>query len=210
MKKKILITIIAVLLILLIPIPVRLKDGGSIRFKAVVYSITKLHELSPQGSTQSYIEGIKIEIFGKEIYRKTNEGENIAANDPFSLVPLDSFADICEWSDTIVKAKYIKRESLNEYTDIFVFKVEEDFIGNVDEKRIHVYEEKENSFIQGKSYYIFMESNRNNIYPHVVYARTYANLLVGEIGKGDSQQYTFYNGVSFGLDKVDDRSKIQE
>ena len=73
MKKKILIAILVVLLILLIPIPGRLKDGGSVRFKSFVYSVTKLHELSPEGSTHPYIEGIEIEIFGKEIYRKTNE-----------------------------------------------------------------------------------------------------------------------------------------
>ena len=71
-KKTIMIVIIIVLVILLTPIPMKLKDGGSIKYRAWVYSITKLHELSPEGSTKPYIEGIEIEIFGKDIYRKTN------------------------------------------------------------------------------------------------------------------------------------------
>ena len=156
------------------------------------------------------IMGISIVAVLIHFSNKEEPVENIATNEPFLSVPIDSFDDICERSDTIVKAKYIKREKFDGYTDIFVFKVEEDYIGNVDEKQIHVYEEKANSFIQGKSYYLFMSSVRNNIYPHVVYARTYANLLVGESGAGDSQQYTFYNGVSFGLDKVGDISKYIE
>ena len=154
--------------------------------------------------------GISVIAVLMHFFNKEEQVENVATNEPFTFVPIDSFGDICEWSDTIVKAKYIKRENFDGYTDIFVFKVEEDYIGNVDEKRIHVYEEKANSFIQGKSYYLFMSSFRNNIYPHVVYTRTNANFLVGEIGKGDASQYTFYNGTSLGLDKVGDVSKYIE
>jgi hypothetical protein len=36
------IIIILLLLILLFPIPMRLKDGGSIRFQALLYSVTKV------------------------------------------------------------------------------------------------------------------------------------------------------------------------
>jgi len=154
--------------------------------------------------------GISVIAVLMHFFNKEEQVENVATNEPFTFVPIDSFGDICEWSDTIVKAKYIKRENFDGYTDIFVFKVEEDYIGNVDEKRIHVYEEKANSFIQGKSYYLFMSSFRNNIYPHVVYTRTKANFLVGEIGKGNARQYTFYNGASWGLDKVGDISKYIE
>ena len=141
---------------------------------------------------------------------KEDQVEAVGYDDTFYAVNIDSFEEMCEWSDTIVKAKYIRRESFNEYTDIFVFKPEEDFIGNVDEKRIHVYEVKDSSFIEGKSYYLFMASFRSPLYPHVSYARTRINFLVGEVGKGDSRQYTFYNDYSLGLDKVDDISKYIE
>lgn len=41
-------------------------------------------------------------IFKKEI-------EYIPHDDSMLSVSLDTFSDICEWSDTIVKAKYIRR-----------------------------------------------------------------------------------------------------
>ena len=45
-SKKIWILIIVIIaLILLFPIPMRLKDGGSIRFQAALYSVTKYHKL---------------------------------------------------------------------------------------------------------------------------------------------------------------------
>lgn len=34
-----------VLLILLIPIPSRYKDGGSVRYRALLYDVTKYHQL---------------------------------------------------------------------------------------------------------------------------------------------------------------------
>lgn len=120
---------------------------------------------------------------------------------------LESFEDICESSDTIVKAKYIKRDKFDLNRDIFIFEVEEDFIGNVDEKQIHVYETKESSFIKGKSYYLCLSSFRSPYYPHVLYTQTWNSLRVGEIEKGDSIQYTFCYDYTLGLDKVDDISK---
>ena len=72
-NKKILITIIVVIaLILLFPIPMRLKDGGSIRFQAVLYSITKYHQLNHE-SESGYVDGIGIEILGVELVNTTNE-----------------------------------------------------------------------------------------------------------------------------------------
>ena len=77
--------------------------------------------------------GISAVVVLMHFLNKEEQVENVATNEPFTSVPIDSFGDICEWSDTIVKAKYIKRENFDGYTDIFVFKVEEDYIGNVDE-----------------------------------------------------------------------------
>lgn len=63
-NKKILIIIIA--LILLFPIPMRLKDGGSIKFQAALYSITKYHKLNHETET-GYVDGIGVKILGVEI-----------------------------------------------------------------------------------------------------------------------------------------------
>ena len=66
-SKKICIVIIVIIaLILLIPIPMRLKDGGSVRFQALLYSVTKYHQLNHQVEN-GYIDGIGIEILGMEI-----------------------------------------------------------------------------------------------------------------------------------------------
>ena len=153
---------------------------------------------------------IGIAAFLMNFLNKGEQVEFVGYEEYFPLFEIDSFEEVCEWSDTIVKAKYIKRESFDNEKDIFVFKLEDDYIGNVDEKRIHVYEVKESSFIRGKSYYLFMSSFRSPIYPHVSYARTEANFLVGETKNGDSDQYTFYKDRSWGLDKVGDISKYIE
>ncbi len=75
-KKSIVILIIIIGLILLVPIPMKLKDGGSIEFKAILYTITKYHRLTVEedGETQ-YIDGIGIEILGMEVYNNTDKSE---------------------------------------------------------------------------------------------------------------------------------------
>ena len=69
-KKKVLIAvIIAIGLVLLFPIPQRLKDGGSIRYAALLYQITDVHRINPDiESEQPYLEGIEIEILGAKVF----------------------------------------------------------------------------------------------------------------------------------------------
>lgn len=74
-KKLIIVSIIIIALILLIPIPMKLKDGGSIEFKAILYKITKYHRLSSTEEDVKYIDGIAIEILGKEIYNNTTKSD---------------------------------------------------------------------------------------------------------------------------------------
>lgn len=85
-KKKILIiAIIILLVILLFPIPMKLKDGGSIEFKSLLYSITKYHKLAREGENTEirYIDGIGIKILGKEIYNSTKEKLSNTLQDSF-------------------------------------------------------------------------------------------------------------------------------
>ena len=53
----------------------KLKDGGSIEFKAILYKITKYHRLSSIEEDVKYIDGIAIEILGKEIYNNTTKSD---------------------------------------------------------------------------------------------------------------------------------------
>lgn len=76
MKKKALgiIAIIVVLVILLTPIRMNLKDGGSVRYKSLVYEVTKIHQLAPEvEGVKPYIDGFEIKILGMTVYRETNE-----------------------------------------------------------------------------------------------------------------------------------------
>ena len=71
MKKIIIITICVLLaIVLLVPIPLRLKDGGTVVYRAVLYSIEDVHRLD-HNSESGYIEGIVINILGFEIYNNT-------------------------------------------------------------------------------------------------------------------------------------------
>lgn len=79
MKKKffVVIAIIVVLVILLTPVRMNLKDGGSVRYKALVYEVTKIHRLAPEvDGVKPYIDGFEIKIFGMTVYRETNELTN--------------------------------------------------------------------------------------------------------------------------------------
>ena len=66
MPKKYLILIIILLVILLFPIKTRLKDGGTVEYKALTYKISKVHRLISLESNSTYTTGLIIEIFGKK------------------------------------------------------------------------------------------------------------------------------------------------
>ena len=72
MKKKVIIAmIIVVLFIFLIPIPIKLKDGGTIEYKALLYKVSRGHSLDlveEMENNKNYNEGIIVEILGFEIY----------------------------------------------------------------------------------------------------------------------------------------------
>lgn len=72
-KKSILIVIVIIAFILLFPIPMKLKDGGTTEYKALLYQITDYHKLAPMDSEIKYIEGIKIEILGMEIFNNVKQ-----------------------------------------------------------------------------------------------------------------------------------------
>jgi hypothetical protein len=69
MKKKLfIITIFITVLLLLFPIPVHYKDGGTVKYQAVLYSITNYHALR---GVDGYNTGIEIKIFGITVYDNT-------------------------------------------------------------------------------------------------------------------------------------------
>ncbi len=69
MKKKVImaIMIIVILLVLFVPIPMYLNDGGTVEYKALTYKISKVHRIV-EDLENSYEEGIIIEVLGIELY----------------------------------------------------------------------------------------------------------------------------------------------
>lgn len=49
----------------------RLKDGGSIRFKSLLYSVTKINRLNEDINSEN-IKGWEVEILNMKIYSNIN------------------------------------------------------------------------------------------------------------------------------------------
>lgn len=71
-KKKIISTTVLVVLILAIPIPIRYKDGGSIKYKAILYEAMKYHQIC-LNLDSGYKDGWSIKILGMEIYNSVED-----------------------------------------------------------------------------------------------------------------------------------------
>ncbi len=73
MKKAFIIILILVALILLFPIREQAKDGGSVRYNAILYDVYKVHCLYGGPDTgMLYVEGIIVEFLGHQVYNNTN------------------------------------------------------------------------------------------------------------------------------------------
>ena len=70
MKKRILIVISVLLaIILLIPIPFDVDDGGTVVYDAILYKVENVHAINPDiDSEQDFLEGLRIYFFGFEIF----------------------------------------------------------------------------------------------------------------------------------------------
>lgn len=73
MKKKtiIIVCVIVAVLVLLVPIPMHLKDGGSVKYSALLYSVTDVHRMDPV--TDGYEDGTIIKILGFEVYNNVQD-----------------------------------------------------------------------------------------------------------------------------------------
>lgn len=67
MKKAIIIICILLVIALLVPIPIRLKDGGTVKYQAILYTISDVHRLAPS-EPSGYEDGVVIEILGMAVY----------------------------------------------------------------------------------------------------------------------------------------------
>jgi len=86
-KKVVILIVVIIALILLFPIPMRLKDGGSLKFQALLYNVTFYNKLS-HTTDNGYIKGIGIEILGVEIFNNTIVEEHTVTEERIKLSDL--------------------------------------------------------------------------------------------------------------------------
>lgn len=71
MKKKIIVgACILLAVVLLVPLPYHYKDGGTVEYRAVAYSVYDVHRINPGEDREEhpYLEGIIVKIFGVEVF----------------------------------------------------------------------------------------------------------------------------------------------
>ena len=74
-NKKLIIVIVLLFLILFVPIPFNLKDGGTVEYKALTYQISNVHKIN-HNSKDGYDRGIIIKIFGIKVFDSVKEEDN--------------------------------------------------------------------------------------------------------------------------------------
>ena len=70
-RLKWIIPLVLILVILLVPIPMHLKDGGTVIYGAIAYRVTDYHSLWEEDGIYGYTEGYCVEIFGMTVYEET-------------------------------------------------------------------------------------------------------------------------------------------
>ena len=70
-RSKWLIPLIIILAILFTPIPLRMKDGGSVTYTAITYQVTDYHRHAEVDGIGGYTEGFRLVIFGFEVFEHT-------------------------------------------------------------------------------------------------------------------------------------------
>ena len=76
MKKKVIIGLCALIaVILLFPVRLQKKDGGTVEYKALLYKVSDVHSLTTVEEYENgkeFNEGIIIEILGIEVFNNVN------------------------------------------------------------------------------------------------------------------------------------------
>ena len=67
-RKKVLLLLIVILTAMLIPMKIHFRDGGTIEYKAVLYSVTNLHRLTSQNNRFGTLQGTRIRVLCFNVY----------------------------------------------------------------------------------------------------------------------------------------------
>lgn len=155
-KRNIIIATIVIGILMLIPIPIKLKDGGSVEYKAILFKYTKIHRLSEKSST-GYEDGWELKILGIHITGMTHW--NIE-----NLITIEELENINKTiSDRL--AKYLSNNEYNNFASNYVdtekHRIIIELVDNSEKEqqwfRDNIYDSKYIEFEQGGPY-ITLES----------------------------------------------------
>ena len=62
---------IVLLLILLVPIPSFADDGGTVRYDAMIYTVTIFHSMREEDGYDGFLVGTRIRIFNRVVFDNT-------------------------------------------------------------------------------------------------------------------------------------------
>lgn len=139
MKKKVIITACVLLsAVLLIPIPLHLKDGGTVKYQAILYSVSDVHSLASTENDVTLETGVIIKVLGLEVFnnvtsatKKLSSGESDKqTNDVHPVgMPVDelfditvSYADWGELTEIYTKALNIDKMTISSVRHLPIYK----------------------------------------------------------------------------------------
>ncbi len=69
MKKKLALIVTGILLLAcLFPMPNHLKDGGTVEYRALLYTVSRVRRLNDLDAERPYQEGTIVKVLGIELY----------------------------------------------------------------------------------------------------------------------------------------------
>lgn len=83
-KKKLIVFIVVLVIAMLIPMRLAYKDGGTVRYQAIAYTVTKWHAMTIENYRQGIYAGTEISVFGFSVY---NDAEFVPDSIEHTLTP---------------------------------------------------------------------------------------------------------------------------
>ena len=169
MKKKKLIKwiVLGIIIGMIVPAPIKIKDGGTVIYKATLYQIIKVHRLNIQ---EEYDDGYIIKVFGKEIY-------NSLSSNNVNVKELEVSKKRIE--ENVNKQKY--RNYVSSYIDDYKKEIIISLINNNKEE-----EEWFRKNIFDANYLEFKENNISILFMYIkenTLTNNSAKIIIGEYGK---------------------------
>lgn len=76
MKKILIVIVVLLLAVLLIPTRMQMRDGGTVKYDAILYDVYNVHRIKPVADTSEnevdYITGVVVEVLGIELINTTD------------------------------------------------------------------------------------------------------------------------------------------